>query len=415
MKKTLLVMILIGTLLPARGQMQQAVEKIRNDFNLAGLSVATVCDGKITGTYHAGLRDIERNLPVTEDTKYRIASISKFVMTTAMMKLVDSGELDLDRDVSSYLGFTLRNPFHPDEPITVRMLLLHTGSVNEGSGYDGFLMASYNNVSNPPSFSELLVPGGKYYTEDMWRQEAPGEYYTYCNANFGLAGTVIENITGQRFEDFIQQNLFIPLGITGSYIPEGLKDINNLAVIYRNEDGRWVPQTDDFKGVMASPRDFSGYITGTNAAVFSPQGGLRISAGELARIMVLHINKGKFDGKTIVSKKSIKLMHKQQWVYNGSNGDVEDSRPGSRGLSVHILPVPEAGDALPPEAHMMGHTGSAYGLVSDFFFEPDGRYGFIFITNGIFDGPRKGKSGTFYTFEEALIKALRENSLLPCR
>jgi CubicO group peptidase (beta-lactamase class C family) len=177
----------------------------------------------------------------------------------------------------------------------------------------------------------------------------------------------------------------------------------------------WVPQTDDFKGVMSSPRDFSGYVTGTNAAVFSPQGGLRISAGELARVMVLHINKGRFDGRTIVSKKSIKLMHKQQWVYNGSNGDVEDSRPGSRGLSVHILPVPEAGDALPPEAHMMGHTGSAYGLVSDFFFEPDGRYGFIFITNGIFDEPRKGKSGTFYTFEEALIKALRENSLLPCR
>jgi CubicO group peptidase (beta-lactamase class C family) len=415
MKKTVLVMILIGTLLPVMGQMQQAVEKIRNDFNLAGLSVATVCDGRITGTYHAGLRDIERNLPVTEDTKFRIASISKFVMTTAMMKLVDSGVLDLDKDVSSYLGFTLRNPFHPDKPVTVRMLLLHTSSVNEGSGYDGFLMASYNNVSNPPSFSELLVPGGQYYTEDMWRQEAPGEYYTYCNANFGLAGTVIERITGQRFEDFMQQNLFVPLGITGSYIPEGLKDIDNLGVIYRNEDGMWVPQTDDFKGVMSSPRDFSGYVTGTNAAVFSPQGGLRISAGELARIMVLHINKGRYDGKTIVSKKSLKLMHKQQWVYNGSNGDVEDSRPGSRGLSVHILPVPEAGDALPPEAHMMGHTGSAYGLVSDFFFEPDGRYGFIFITNGIFDGPRKGNSGTFYTFEEALIKALRENSLLPCR
>ncbi len=408
-------MILFGSLLTVNGQMQQAVEKIRNDFDLAGLSVATVCNGKITGTYHAGLRDIGRNLPVNNDTKYRIASISKFVMTTAMMKLVDNKTLNLDEDVSNYLGFTLRNPAHPDNLITVRMLLLHTGSLNEGSGYDDFLMATYNNVSNPPSFSELFVPGGKYYTEDMWRKEAPGEYYTYCNANFGLAGTVIERITGQRFEDFMQQNLFIPLGITGSYIAEGITDINNLAVIYQKEDGEWVPQTDNYKGVLSSPRDFSGYKTGTNAAAFSPQGGLRISAAELARVMILHINKGKYEGKKIVSKKSIRLMHKPQWTYNGSNGDVEDSRPGSRGLSVDILPTPVAGDPLPPEAHMMGHTGSAYGLNSDFFFEPEGKYGFIFITNGIAGGPKKSVSGTFYTFEEALIKALRENSLLPCK
>ncbi len=220
-------------------------------------------------------------------------------------------------------------------------------------------MATYNNVSNPPSFSELLVPGGKYYTEDMWRKEAPGEYYTYCNANFGLAGTIIERVTGQRFEDYMQQTLFIPLGISASYIPEGVTDINNLAVIYRGEEGKWVSQTDDFKGVMTAPRDFSGYVTGTNAAVFSPQGGLRISAAELAKIMILHINKGKYDGRRIISAKSIRLMHKPQWTYNGSNGDAEGGRPGSRGLSVHILPPLLPGDPLPQGSHMMGHTGSA--------------------------------------------------------
>jgi len=96
-------------------------------------------------------------------------------------------------------------------------------------------------------------------------------------------------------------------------------------VIYNNEDGKWVAQTDDFKGVMSSPRDFSGYKTGTNAAVFSPQGGLRITAADLARVMILHINEGKIDGKRIISKKSIRLMHKEQWTYNGSNGDVEES------------------------------------------------------------------------------------------
>jgi len=415
MKKILMVMVLTGLIRSLNGQMQEAVEKIRADYNLMGLSVATVCEGKITGTYHAGVRDFERNLPVNDNTKYRIASISKFVMTTAMMQLYDRKLLDLDEDVSNYLGFRLRNLAHPDKPITVRMLLLHTGSINEGSGYEGFLMATYNNVSNPPSFSELLVPGGKYFTEDMWRKEAPGEYYTYCNANFGLAGTIIERITGQRFEDYMQKTLFIPMGITGSYIPEGVTDINNLAALYRGEEGKWVAQTDNYMGVMSAPRDFSGYVTGTNAAVFSPQGGLRISAAELARVMILHLDKGKYNGKRIISAKSIRLMHKPQQIYNGSNGDKDGGRPGNRGLSVDILPDLLPGDPLPKGSHMIGHTGSAYGLNSAFFFDPKGKYGFVFMMNGSFDGPARDSSAIFYKFEEALLKAMAENAEMPCK
>ena len=415
MKKTILVMILAISLQSLSGQMQQEVERIARDYKLMGLSVVAVCDGRIAGEWYTGLRDLERNLPVNENTKYRIASISKLVMTTAMMKLCDEKRLDLDEDAGTYLGFPLRNPAHPDRPVTVRMLLLHTSSINEGTGYDSFLMDTYNNVSSPPSFSELLVPGGRYFTENMWRTESPGEFYTYCNANFGLAGTIIEKITGQRFEEYIQQNLFIPMQISGSYIPEGVTDINNLAVIYRMEDGKWTPQTDDFKGVMSSPRDFSGYVPGTNGAVFSPQGGLRISAAELARIMVLHINKGRYNGNRIVSARSIRLMHREQFICTATNNDEKGVRRGNRGLSVQVIPGDVAGGILPRRSHMLGHTGSAYGLESDFFLDPKGKYGFIFISNGIAAGPHEGSSGSFYTFEEALIKALRDNSLLPCK
>jgi CubicO group peptidase (beta-lactamase class C family) len=336
-------------------------------------------------------------------------------MTTAMMKLCDQRRLNLNEDVSNYLGFTLRNPNHPETPVTVRMLLLHTGSINEGAGYDNFLIDTYNMVGEPPSFSELLVPGGRYYTDDMWLKEGPGEYYTYCNANFGLAATIIERITDQRFEAFIQENLFIPLKITGSYISEGVADINNLAAIYRKEDGLWTAQTDNYKGVMSSPRDFSGYVTGTNAAVFSPQGGLRISAAELARIMILHMNKGKYNGERIISKKSIRLMHRAQFISTGTNSDNEGVRVGNRGLSVQILPESASGTILPKDSHFLGHSGSAYGLFSGFYFDPKGKYGFIFITNGMGKAPEKGSSGSFYNFEEALIKALQDNSAMPCK
>ena len=414
--KTVVTAVLLASLMQGlNAQMQSAVESIRKEFNIMGLSVAVVCDGKLTGTWHAGLRDYERSLPVDENTKYRIASISKFVMTTAMMKLRDRRMLDLDEDIGTFLRFPVSNPNHPDKPITVRMLLLHTSSVNEGRGYDPFLMDTYGNVGNPPSFTELLSPGGSYYTEDMWRKEPPGTYYSYCNANFGLAGTVIERITGQRFEDFMQQNLFVPLGITGSYIPEGVTDINNLAVIYRCIDSVWTPQTDDFNGVMNSPRDFSGYKTGTNGAVFSPQGGLRISASELARIMILHMNGGRYGGERIISRRSIRLMQKAQWTSDGTNGEAEEARSFSRGLSVHILPEPAPDEPLPEGVRMIGHTGSAYGLYSAFFFDPVQKYGFIFIMNGIHDGAFKKPSHSFYDFQDALLEALRENSLLPCR
>jgi CubicO group peptidase (beta-lactamase class C family) len=414
MKKTVMALFFLCSLQAMNGQMQQAVDDIRNKYDLMGLSVVTVCDGKISGAFHAGLRDYERNLPVNDSTKFRIASISKLVMTTAMMKLYDRKLFKLDDDISKYLGFTLRNPNHPDRPITIRMLLSHTSSINDGSRYEDFLMANYNNVGNPLDFSQLLVPGGLYYTEDMWRKEPPGEYYIYCNANFGLAGTLIEKISGQNFDKFMSENLFIPLGITGSYTVEGVSDINNLAVIYRNEDGKWVPQTDDFKGTLSSPRDFSGYKTGTNAAIFSPQGGLRISATELARVMMLHLNKGTFGGKRIISKKSIKLMHAPQWTFNGSNGEIEGGAERSWGLSVSILSGKTSADLIDGKSMMMGHGGDAYGLISEFYFDPDTRSGLILITNGIFNNMTNGSYSSFYDFEEAIFSAARQNSLFRC-
>lgn len=387
------------------GQMQQIVNEIREKYNLMGLSVVTVHDDKISGAYHAGLRDLDRNLPVNDSTMFRIASISKMVMTTAMMKLHDRKLFNLDDDVSKYLGFRLRNPGYPDMPITVRMILSHTSSINEGSGYDSFLTETYGNVSNPPQFSELLVPGGKYFTDDMWRKEPPGTYFSYCNAHFGLAGTIIEKITGQRFDQFIGESLFKPLAISGAYTVEGLGDINNLGVIYRNENGQWVAQTDNLRGTLAAPRDFSGYRPGTNAAVFSPQGGLRISAIELARIMMLHLGKGSYNGQQIVSRKSIRLMQTPQWTYNGSNGDTEEGGRVGWGLSVAILgSIPES-NLIPHGVRLYGHGGDAYGLISKFYYDPVSRSGLIIMTNGIFNPLTRSSYPAFYDFEEAVFSA----------
>ena len=131
--------------------------------------------------------------------------------------------------------------------------------------------------------------------------------------------------------------------------------------------------------------------------------------------MILHMNNGKYNGERIVSGKSIRLMHRAHFISTNANSDDEGVRRGNRGLSVQILPSAAAGGILPKRSHFLGHSGSAYGLQSAFYFDPKEKDGFIFIVNGIFDGPKAGPSGAFYTFEEALINALRENNLLPCK
>jgi CubicO group peptidase (beta-lactamase class C family) len=98
MKKIIIVIALAIFVQGLNGQMQEAVERVAKEYGLMGLSVVAVCNGEIAGDWYTGLRDSDRNLPVDENTKYRIASISKFVMTTAMMKLNDQKRIDLDAD-----------------------------------------------------------------------------------------------------------------------------------------------------------------------------------------------------------------------------------------------------------------------------------------------------------------------------
>jgi hypothetical protein len=94
---------------------------------------------------------------------------------------------------------------------------------------------------------------------------------------------------------------------------------------------------------------------------------------------------------------------------------MEDERPGNRGLSVKILPDPAPEILLPKGVRMVGHTGSAYGLISNFFFDPGKKFGYVYMMNGSFSEPKLGPPALFYDFEEALIKALTENSAMPCK
>ena len=379
------------------------LEGVYNAYELMGMSVWVSVEDQET-TYQYGLRDFDRSLEITSDTQFRIASISKTFTALGLLKLYDQGAFDLDDDISLILGYSVRNPQYPSVPITYRMLLSHQSSLQDGSGYTNFLTATFN-TTPIPNISELLVPGGAFYTPNMWRTEDPGSYFSYSNINFGLIGTLIEKHSGERFDVFMKNEILSPLGITGSYNIQDLPDIDNLAVIYRHNGGSWEAQIDNYEGVMPPPPDLTDYIPGMNGVYFAPQGGLRISATETGRLLDLLSSN---ETNPIIETSTLNEMKSIQWDYNGSNGDNYFGLFNRWGLGVHHANV-NPGDHICNSGDFstfLGHPGEAYGLVSDAFFSDTQNVRFALMINGKLTNYQIGSNSSFYQVEEAVYDAL---------
>ena len=240
--------------------LEQELQNVFTDFQLMGMSVWTAC-GADEEQYHFGLRDFTRTLPMDADSRYRIASVSKTFTALGLMKLYDDGLFDLDDNISDYMGYTIQNPSYPGTTITFRMLLSHTSSLQDGSGYNSFLSGTLNTLP-VPSIAEVLVPGGQFFTNNMWRTEAPGTHFAYSNINYGLIGTLIEQLSGERFDLYMKEHILEPLGIAGSYNVTLLDDIDDVVVLYRNINGAWTAQIDNYQGVMPTAPNLDGSAEG---------------------------------------------------------------------------------------------------------------------------------------------------------
>lgn len=387
----------IGRSFGQAARLDSLLSSIVSKYQLVGMSVAMVQDTQVAFSQGYGMRDIERNLSVNAETKFRIASISKLITAMAIMQLYERGLFKLNDDVSQYLGFELKNPGFSNKSISFKMLLSHTSSLRDGSGYDRFLMDSYSK-NPPPVLKQLLVPGGAYYSSDMFDASYGPDrgYFQYANINFGVLGTLVERLSGERFDLYCKKYLFEPLDLTASFNVRDLPDINDLAVLYRKSGSSWVPQFDHYRGVYPPERDLSGYVIGENGVIFSPQGGLRISANDLAKLMMVHLNGGSYRGIKILADSTVNRMHEVVWRYNGSNGDSYYGIFKTYGLGNHTTT-----DLLPGQ-QLIGHPGEAYGLISDCYFSKIGKYGIIFITNGGQWG--QGQYSGWYNVEEDVFK-----------
>ncbi len=349
-QKILFLALLLSCTLSVFAQNEKAEADLRDimkKLDVVGLSVAVVKKGEIVYTNSFGLKNIETKAPLSDSDIFRIASISKSFSATSIMQLMEAGKLSLDDDFSDLVGFKIRNPKFPDNIITLRMILSHTSSINDSQGY--FTLDAINPSKNPD--------WAKCYSD-----YAPGKGYRYCNLNYNMVGTVIEKLSGERFDNYVKNHILKPLGLYGGYNVDSL-DASRFASLHEYDAA-----TKTFKPSPAAynPRreEIRNYVMGYSTPIFSPTGGMKISATDLAKYMSMHMNMGKYKGKRIMSKKSAKLMQTKVAEDEG-----------------YALALTNLNDLIPGKM-MVGHTGSAYGLYSAMFFHPKEKFGIVVITNG---------------------------------
>jgi len=381
------------------------MENLMNENNLVGLAVGVRCGDSELTTFYGGMADISNALEINENTLFRVASISKSFTALGLMKLYDQGLFSLDDDISEAIGYEVRNPNFPDVPITYRMLLSHQSSLQDGSGYGAFLTATYNE-SPTPAIHEVLLEDGDFYTSNMWRTEMPGSYFAYSNLNYGLIGTLIEALSGQRFDEYMENELLIPLDISGSFNVSELEGIENLAVLYRDN----VPMADNYEGVNPDPIITGLYTPGTNGAIFAPQGGLRCTLDDLLNFGTMIFNSGSFNDQEIISQEALEEMMSTQWDFDGTNGDNYFGLFNRWGLGLHHAGADGVNDRVVSGEILLGHPGEAYGLISDLYVHPETGYTIAFITNGYSSGGgyNFGQESVYYLPEEIAFSLAEE-------
>lgn len=325
---------------------EKDIEAYRQEVGNVGLAVAVVRDGAIVYHNQFGVKNLGTQEPIAEDDLFRIASISKSFSATSIMQLKEKGLVSLDTDVSKLAGFPIRNPKYPEVPITLEMLLSHTSSLNDSEGY--FTLNAINPAVNPN-------------WANCYNSYKPGEGYEYCNLNFNLVGTFIEKLSGERFDQYVVNHVLRPLGIYGGYCVDSL-DAKKFVSLYNYIDGQYVEEPEAYE-----PRSerIAAYQFGYDTPVFSPTGGMKISALGLARYMMMHMGWGTApDGTKIIEEEDARSMQ------------TERSAPEHYGLALE-----HAFDRI-PGVELVGHTGSAYGLRSAMFWAPDRSFGLVCISSG---------------------------------
>ena len=280
---------------------------------------------------------------VNENTCFRIASITKWVTAIGLMTLYDQGRLDLDRDISDYLPFRVQNPAYPETPVTARMLLSHTSSLSPDASVYRPKWEDIGKNGYDPIFDESIRPGTKY---------------VYADYNGALFGCLIEAITGESVQNYVNRMVFAPLGLKAAYspnfLPSGtpmkdlLKKNGKVSISVKNDRNAKYNNT-------ADPRGNNGYTVGR----------LYINTASLTRLAQMMLSGGELNGIRILESSTVALMQADQ-------PGLAESRYG--------LSTVRHSQFL--RGTWFGHQGRYSGQTSNVYYQPDTGITMALVMNG---------------------------------
>jgi CubicO group peptidase (beta-lactamase class C family) len=328
-------------------------------FDVPGMAVAIVKDGKIVAAKGYGLRKLGDATPVDEFTLFGIGSNTKAFTTAALATLIDEGKLSWDDPVYQRLpGFVMYDPYVSHE-MTIRDLLTHRSGMGLGEG--DLLFWPHSTYTREEIIHKLrfMKPASSFRS-----------HYAYDNLLYMTAGQIIPAVTGTSWDDYIRQHIFTPLGMNHSNVTNAnIKPGDNIAFPHSRMDGK-------LQVIHFEVLDNAG-----------PAGAINSCAADMAKWIQLQLNRGKFidhDGHLFTEQRSKEMWTPQTIL------PVGDPPPGLAGLKANFADYALGWGLRDYHGRkLVGHTGGVAGFVSRVMLVPEENLGIVVLTNaeegGAFD------------------------------
>jgi len=325
----------------------RAVIKVMNENLLPGLVMGVVKEGQPIYTRCFGLADIGNNAPMTPDTAFRIASITKTFTAIGLMQLWEQGKFQLDDPVNDYLkDYQIVNKDPQSPPITFRHLLTHRAGIGEGRDLKDLLLMITGKFPAEVADEEQVASMGEHVHGRLVTDAYPGQKWAYANFGFGTLGQLISGISGEPLDVYMRRNVFDPLGmrLTEYHMTPTLK--GKLAVPYRYKKGKFVPAR-----ILFFPDQGAGSINST--------------VEEMMLYVAALMNGGNNEHGRVLKPETLEMMMNPQYR----------EHPGLMAMGFSFFISEENG------RRFVSHGGTLDGFESLMMVAPDDKLGVVIWTN----------------------------------
>jgi len=328
-------------------ELRQQLEKILADTHTPGVSVAIVHKDGPEWVAGLGKANVAANQPATEDTLFRIGSTSKAFVSFSLLKLANEGKLSLLDPVRKIVPeIWFDNRWEATDPVRVIDLVEHT------TGWDDMHLAEYAKDAK----GMTLRQGLDYYRKSRTSRWRPGTRMAYCNSGPAVGAYVVEKITGQRFEDYVTQNFFLPIGMkTATYFEQPTPPLTML-----------------YQGDGKTPFPYWNIL-------LRPAGAINASAKDMAAYVQFYLNRGTVNGVAVMPAAAIDRMETPTRTWEAQQG-LKAGYAMSNYTSVHDGFV------------YHGHDGGVNGGLTDMSYMPEYGVGYFYSINSG-NGDAFGKIG----------------------